>query len=1092
MNRFFGAGVLSMAFSLSLFAQGLGTISGTVLDPSGALIPGAKITVTEAGTGLSRTATSDEQGRYVIPSLRPATYALTGENPGFSKFTQPGIALLADQSLTVNVTLRVGAVAEEVTVEAAPPAVNTTTATLGQVIELGRVDALPMNGRNAAALTLLVPGTVATPDAGADQGTTKTIPGALTISANGSRQNQISYMLDGGNNLDEYTNVNQPFPFPDALQEFSVQTSNFSAEYGQNAGGVVNIVTKSGSNSVHGDLFEYNRNAAYNARNFFSTARDPLKRNQYGGTIGGPIIKDRTFFFAAYQGTRLRNIGNTTSATVPTQADINAAGAAIDPAVRSMLKFLPQTSDPKGVVFFSRPDRQNFDEILGRVDHSIGKADRLTGRYYYVRFHKDPVFNPANILTYADGSTIPFQNFLVHENHVFSPTFINDVHVNYAREAARRGPADGVPNVRDFGVNIPFQPARKAIQLVNVSGGFRFGDNPDASFIRNNFTASDDISWVRRQHDLRFGGTIERSYVDIDNLFQQPGEFQFNSISNFLLGRLSGNPGFRQGNGEFKNNRNTFAGLYIQDNYHLSRRLTLNAGLRWEPALPWREIKGRVEQFRLNDFYAGKKSIVFANAPFGLFFPGDPGVPPNGTTGSLNLFSPRAGFAYDVFGNGKSSIRGGVGIFYDSRTVGIINNRFVDVTPFSTQLTLSSPPGPFSDPLCQTTPSCQAQKITNPFPAAFPPSSNVAFPSPTLAVTYDPSRKYLAPAIYNWNLTVEREVYAGWLVRLAYVGSHSSHLKEAVELNPAPAGSIVAAGPSNVDDRRRLNNVFSASVFPVKLGNVSLDAHDINSSYNSMQVSLERRLARGVTILGNYTWSKSIDDLPYTGSGAGVSDLGGDAVSARPWDDPLRHRFDRGPSDFDHTHRFVLSFVAQLPQFANANPIARGILGRWSLSGIVAAQTGRPMTPMSGLTAGADMSQAGIGRDRAFIAPGNPYGSGACGTSAPCVDYLNVSLFSQPTVGTFGNAGKGSLRWPGYYNWDMGFSKEFKLTERYGVQFRTEFFNIFNRVNFRDTNNGSGFNNTVENVVNLNSRTFGTLRSALDPRIGQMALKILF
>src|SRR5262249_54623468 len=356
---------------------------------------------------------------------------------------------------------------------------------------------------------------------------------------------------------------------------------------------------------------------------------------------------------------------------------------------------------------------------------------------------------------------------------------------------------------------------------------------------------------------------------------------------------------------------------------------------------------------------------------------------------------------------------------------------------------------------------------------------------------YDPSRKYLAPVIYNWNLTVEREVYAGWLVRLAYVGSRSSHLKESVELNPDPVGSIAAGGPSNVDDRARLNNVFPAFVFPLKLGNISLDSHDINSSYNSLQVSLERRLARGVTILGNYTWSKSIDDLPYGPNGAGVSDLGSDAVSARPWDDPLRPRFDRGPSDFDHPHRFVLSFVTQLPQLANANPIARGILGRWSLSGIVAAQTGRPMTPMSGFTAGADMSQVGIGRDRAFMTQGNPYGSGACGTSAPCSDFLNVSLFSQPAVGTLGNAGKGSLRWPGYYNWDMSFSKQFKLNERYSVQFRSEFFNIFNRVNFRDTNNG-GFNNTVENTVNLNSRTFGTLRSALDPRIGQMALKILF
>ncbi len=1071
---------------ISVLAQGLGRIGGAVADPSGALVPGVKITATEVGTNLSRSALSDEQGRFVVPSLRPAIYDVIAELPGFRNFTQRGVTLLADQSLTINITLQVGTPSETVTVESAPPTVNTTTSSLGQVLELARVVDLPSNGRNAAALTLLVPGAVSAPDAGADQGTTKTIPGAVTISANGSRQNQISYMLDGGNNLDEYTNVNQPFPFPDALQEFSVQTSNFSAEYGQNAGGVVNIVTKSGTNQVHGDVFEFNRNAIFNARNFFAAKRDALKRNQFGGTIGGPIVKDRTFFFAGYQGTRLRNIGNTSSTTVPTAADIAAAGTSIDPASKKLLSFLPATSDPKGVVFYAKPDRQNFDEVVAKVDHSLRQTDRLTFRAYYVRFHKDPVFDPANILTYTDGSTIPSHNYLIHESHVFSPTFLNDARFSFSREAARRGPGDGVPSVREFGVNIPFQPARNAIQTVNVSGGFNFGDNPDASFIRNNFTWSDDVSLVRRGHDLHFGGTIERSRVDIDNLFQQPGEFRFASIANFLLGRLGGNPGFRQGNGEFKNNRNTFAGLYFQDNIHVSRRLTLNAGLRWEPSLPWREIKGRVEQFRIEDFYAAKKSTVFANAPFGLLFPGDPGVPKNGTTGSLNLFSPRVGFASDVFGNGKTSLRGGAGIIYDSRTVGIFNNRFVDVTPFSTQLTLSSPPGPFSDPLCQVTAGCQAQKLANPFPVPFPPPSNVAFPSPVLVVTYD-SKKWLAPTVYSWNLTIEREVYSGWLVRVAYAGSHSSRLKESVELNPAAVASLANGGPANVDDRRRLNNVFPASVFPVKIGNVSLDSHDVNSSYNALQVSLERRIARGVTILGNYTWSKSIDDLPYGSNGAGVADLGADAVSARSWDDPLRHQFDRGPSDFDHTHRFVLSYVADLPGLERAPAFARQIIGGWKWSGVVTAQSGRPLTVMSGLSSGSDMSQTGLGRDRGFRTAGNPYGHGACGGTAPCVDYLNAGIFSQPAAGTFGNVGKGSLRWPGYYNWDMGFFKDIKAAERYRIQFRTEFFNIFNRVNFKDTTSS-----VVDGLANLNQRTFGTLRNALDPRIGQLALKILF
>jgi len=1083
--------IVLMALATSAFAQGFGTITGNVQDPSSAVVPGVKVTVTESGTGLSRSVISDERGRYVVASLRPANYELIAELPGFRLYTQRGITLLADQTLTINVTLEVGASNETVSVEAGAVPVNTTTSTLSEVIELERVADLPLNGRNAAALTLLVPGAVLTPDAGADQGTTKTIPGAVTISANGSRQNQISYMLDGGNNVDEYTNVNAPFPFPDALQEFSVQTSNYSAQYGQNAGAVVNIVTKSGTNGFHGDLFEFDRNAVFNARNFFSSKRDALKRNQYGGTVGGPIIKDRTFFFAGYQGTRLRNIGNTSSATVPTAADIAAAGTAIDPASKKLLTFLPQTADPKGIVFFAKPDRQNFDEIVAKVDHSFSENDRLSFRGYYVRFHKDAIYDSTNILTYADGSTIPAHNYLIHENHIFTPKMLNDFRFSIAREAATRGPADNVPSVRDFGVNIPFQPARNAIQTVNITGGFSFGDNPDASFIRTNFTWSDEASWVRGAHDIHFGGTIERSRVDLNNLFQQPGEFRFTSIANFLLGRLGGSPGFRQGNGEFKNNRNTFAGLFFQDNVHVTRRLTLNAGIRWEPSLPWREIKGRYEQFRINDFYAGKKSGVFTNAPFGLFFPGDPGVPANGVNASLNLFAPRVGFAYDVLGNGKLSVRGGGGVFYDSRTVGIFNNRFVDVTPFSTQLTLSSPPGPFSDPLCQVTPSCQSQKLANPFPAAFPPSSGVAFPSPTLAVTYDPVGKWLTPALYNWNLIVERELFSGWLARIGYAGSHSSHLKESVELNPAPLASIANGGPSNLDDRRRLNNVFPAAVFPVKLSNISLDSHDINSSYNSLQLSIERRMANGITILSNYTWSKSIDDLPYGYNGAGVADLGADAVSARPWDDPLRHSFDRGPSDFDHAHRFVLSFVAPLPALTNANSIARGLLGNWKISGVGTAQTGRPLTVMSGLGAGSDNSQTGLGRDRAVVALGNSYGTGACGSSAPCVDYLNVSNFSQPTVGSFGNAGKGSLRWPGFFNWDMGLSRDIKIKESSSVQFRAEFFNIFNRVNFRDSNN-SGFSNTVEGLTTLNSRTFGTLRSAFDPRIGQLALKIFF
>src|SRR5437588_7595058 len=364
-----------LVVAVSSHAQGLGSIAGRITDPEGASVANAKVTALQAGTGFSRTALSDTEGLFVIPSLQPATYDLSVEANGFSTARESGIILLADQTLTVNVGLKLGMTTEVVVVSGNALQVDTSTSTLKQVIEQQRLVELPLNGRNAATLTLLVPGTVNSPNGGADQGTTKTFPGAVTISANGSRQNQVSYQLDGGNYVDEYTNVNQPFPFPDALQEFSVQTSNYSAEYGQNAGAVVNVITKSGTNNFHGDVFEFLRNAVFNARNFFSQfsspdhGRDALKRNQFGGTIGGPIRHDRTFFFAGYQGTRIRHINNARSATVPTAAQ---RATATDPAVINLLQDIP-VSGASGRVTFAKPDNQNFDDAIDKLDHSFSQ-----------------------------------------------------------------------------------------------------------------------------------------------------------------------------------------------------------------------------------------------------------------------------------------------------------------------------------------------------------------------------------------------------------------------------------------------------------------------------------------------------------------------------------------------------------------------------------------------------------------------------------------------------------------------------------------------------------------------------------------------
>jgi len=1083
-----------LAFSQLAHAQGLGSIAGVVTDPSGALIVAAKVTATEAGTGFTRTAVTDAQGYYILTSLRPAQYNLSVEAGGFHTSNEKGVTLLADQTLTMNVTLQVGAVTEVVTVmDAAGLQVDTATPTLKQVIEQQRLTELPLNGRNAAELSLLVAGTVIYPTnpnnptgtfgGGALQGATKTFPGAVAIVTNGSRQNQVSYQLDGGNNVDEYTNVNQPFPMPDALQEFSVQTSNYSAEYGQNAGGVVNVITKSGTNSFHGDAFEFLRNAVFNAKPWQARTRDSLKRNQFGGVFGGPVIKDRTFFFFGFQDTIQRNVLQGNSATVPNAAQ---RATATDPAIINLLKHIP-VGDASGRVSFTRPDQQDFREITGRVDHSIGVNDKLTGRYFFDRFQRNAVFQPDNFLTYSDGSTITSQNYLIHETHVFRPNLINDVRFSYARDNAGRGPAPNAMSVQDLGVNLPFQSAGKAIQQVRVNGFFSFGDNPKASFVRNNFSWSDDVSWVVGQHDIHFGGVIERSRVDLNNGFFQPAEFSFPSLNAFLAGQLgdySGNLAFRQGAGEFKNNRNTFVGLYFQDNFRVTRRLTLSLGLRWEPALPWREIEGRVEQFQLSGLIAGVHSTQFPNAPAGVFFPGDPGVPQNGIRASLANFAPRVGFAWDAFGDGKTSVRGGFGIFYDTRIPGAINNRFADLTPFSPQFVLSTlttvKPGTFSDPLCAQagTPGksiggCTSQASAYPFPATFPPAKNTPFGFNTFVLTWDPVNKYQVPTLFNWNLTVERQLPSNVVVRAAYVGSRGTHLGETLNLNPAAVGG--AGGP-------RLNAIAGFSAFST----VQEDLQDINSSYHALQASVEKRLSHGLTILANYTWSKSMDDLP---PGAGV--LGFDTSSARPWDDPLRHQFDWGPSEFDHTHRFVASYVWQLARLTDANRLVRGAFGDWQLSGEMQAQTGRPLT----VTQGSNISGTGIGQDRATVTGVDPYSGGACkaagATSIPCQDWINPAAFklaADPTIkNTFGNVGKGSLRYPGLYSWDMGLSKNFSFTERWKLQFRAEFFNVFNRVNFlSDEGTVNGFSRLS------NAKSFGALQTAGDPRIGQLALKLIF
>jgi len=1244
-------------------AQGLGTINGTVTDPSGSAVVSAKVTATQSGTSFERDAVTNPDGFFVISSLAPANYHLSISATGF-KTESEDVIVLADQSLTVKFQLPLGAASESVTVSGTALTVDTSTSTLKTVVEGSRLNDLPLNGRNVAQLTTTVAGAVIAPNGGMDQGPQKTFPGALTISANGTRGDQTSYLLDGGDYMDTYTNVNQPFPFPDELAEFSVQTSNYTAEYGNNAGAVVNVITKSGTNSFHGDAFEYNRNPAFNAKNFLSPT-DVIKRNQFGGEATGPIFKNKLFFSAGYQREALRNVTSTAPrmpgttdianflaagepCNAQTTATVTACGTgAIDPAVAKLLgvsstgqplmnptyalsgltsngtTFIPTGVSPLACLAsvasssgacpsnasFPIPDAENYDSGMGRLDYQLRSQDKISGRYEFDRFVRGAYTPPTELLAYTDGQTIESQNALLHETHTFSPSFLNDFRLSYSRETSVRGPGANAPNASDFGVSgidavVPAAIQSITIQNGNTGNAFSFGTNPHGTFLRSTIVTSDDFSWEKGKHDVHFGGDLERSEVDLNNEFNQPGLFAFctndsylgqssgnataegrGTFTNFLAGDLCDTGAttyaLQQGGGEFKALRTTYAGIYLQDNLHLTRRLTLNLGLRWEPAnMPDEITDHRYTCINLAAMAQNVHSTLFPDAPPGLFYGGDPGCPKNGMNSSYNNFEPRFGFAWDVFGDGKTSVRGGGGIFYDSRIAGVLSNRFVDEWPYSPQFIEStaaapnagSTAGSFSDPLCklaatQTRLNCSGTQATNytvnfpTFPGPYAPAKGLPLAT-SIPYPYIPGNnldgsfstsKYYVPTVYSYNLTIERQLPWDSLVRVAYVGLISKHNLETVNLNPTPivsplnpsnpgTGSInTGTGAANAlissfDEPGTSTLIPATALSPTGLLE---DAFDVNSDYNALQVSFEKRASKGLTLLANYTFAKSLDDVPLGQGAAGFDGI----YSPVSITDPTyckvpfttgspcpanmsytynRHDMDWGPSDFDSRHVLNLSFVYKTPGFNGRARWEQEALGGYELTAIVTAASGRPFTAIENAN---NISGSSLGSERGTLCgqglvvnsvatdglfdscvPGlSPYnGSSACaGITSNCNGLLTSAAFEPFTVcnealvsnacpsghavnnpaifGTIGDIGKNTFRLPYTYNWDVSFAKTFSITERYGVTLRVDYLNVFNRVNFAPTYTATnGANNATANfggLNQLNSSAFGALDS---------------
>ncbi len=876
---------LLLIASLLLFHAGSGeaqftnaNLSGTVSDPSGAPVADATISARNTENGLQKATDTNSAGTYSFVALPVGSYQITVEKAGFAKYVQTGITLVVNQSATISLTLRLGSINQEVSVSANAQLVTTDTSTVGQLIDQRQILDLPLNGRQPQTLLFLAPGTV--------NETGKyclvncqggVYPGQQDANVGGGGPRSVNFQMDGAPHIDTYTNTNLPFPNPDAVQEFNLQSDNLSAQYGMGAGAVVNIITRSGTNSFHGSAFEFLRNGNLNARNFFAPRQDTLKRNQYGGAAGGPILKDKLFFFGTYQGTKIRSAAQGKVAFVPTAAerkgDFSGSGIVIrDPSTgvayvndqlpsillsapaQYFLNAIPLPNGPSRQLTYAGPSLvQNDDQYMAKINWIAGK-NQITGNYFWTRFNEPPdLTNGAQNVLGSDnnGNRVKVQTLALNDTYSVSPTLLFNTWFGWTSQTG--GSLSGAPfSFPTAGVQIAAPTPAELV--VNVPGFFSVSTNHLGIFNRGDFTVREDVALQRGRQELHVGGEAVRVTNDLTNTYTMSGQFTFgnaltgSNLSDFLGGQASR---FVQGGGEFKNIDGTLWSLYVQDNIRATPKLHIEFGLRWDPYYPYTETKGRVVCYQ-----PGQESSRFPNAPLGMIFGGpgaDPGCPSQtGSKTNWANFAPRFGFAYQLGSDSKTVLRGGFGIYYTPLGTHDTNG-LADTAPFGPRFDYSGRIQ-FANPYSSI-------GIPNPFPAQYGPSLPTAAATFTLPVSIYATLQHdwHLPQLTTWNLTLERQFFNSLLGRISYAGNKGTYLASGAlsfrEDNPA----VYIPGVSTTlnTQSRRLNPNF---------GSIGLFSSDNNSHYESLRLSLQQRLQHGVSLQGNFTWSKMIDDLGNSGT----------------------------------------------------------------------------------------------------------------------------------------------------------------------------------------------------------------------------------
>jgi len=1079
-----------------------GNFRGTVTDPSGAVILGAEVTAQQAETALSRTTTTDRNGNYVLLELPVGHYRLQVAAKGFEEYVQDGIMLNVNETASVSPRLAVGSEKQQVLVRADAELIEPTVTSMGKVVGQRELEDLPLNGRNFSQLGLLQPGVVPLTPGIAEAG--GSLRDGQAYAVNGQRPESNNFLIDGANNVNGVDGGFVLKPPVDAISEFRIITHNANAEFGNALGSTTNIITRSGTNQVHGTLWEFLRNDDLDANNYFAQTKEPLKQNQFGAAAGAPIKKDKTFIFGFYEGFRNRQ-GETTLTTVPslkqrtgdfselcpegfTEGFCNnpanqlfnifanapypnnlVPSAQINQVSTNLLPFFPLPNAGTNLFSTTQTLSNNTDQFGIKVDHYLDPRDTLNFRYMFNQLSQVDPLSPggASVPGFPVGENQRAQNFVAEETHTFSPSVVSVARFSFLRNKFLFGEHENhqLPSSLGFKYT-PSLDIAAGPPFVQVNGYTTVGDpitGPRNTY-ENVYDISGSLSWVHGKHELKFGGGYERQVINALQGIATNGFFVFSPfpITDAFASFLTGQPVvFLQGIGDFSRGiRGNNGNGYVQDTYKVTSHFTINAGLRYELPEPYTEIHNRTSLFE-----PGKQSRVLPNAPTGLLYPGDPGVPAGLIPTDMKAFAPRLGVAWDPSGHGKLLITAAYGIFYEPYYTG-------QGGPLQ---------APISAPPFLGTPQVSLPNFADPFNGN-PPVAGTFSPSIT-NLTLSPTLKL--PYTQDWDLNLQQSFGSDWLFEIGYVGTKGTRLPRFIEANPAVfVPGYVDGQPisnsSNADQRRlysgcTLADLPSSCVFS-STGEIAGIA---NSAYNAMEVSMRKRFGHGLSFLASYTWSKTIDDVSsFNITGSASKPVAGENDLAQ---DPFNLGAERGLSLFDARNRFVGSYVWALPFFTQGQNWYQWALGGWQLDGIGTLMSGTPFSVFDSNDVAAQGSApeiTGFSAQRPNLI-GNPNnGPRTVGT------WLNASAFQRldltANAGQFGTEGRNVNVGPGYADWDFATLKNFKLTESKQLQFRAELFDILNRTNFRLPDS------------DISSPTFNHILAAEAPRQIQFALKFMF